>query len=80
MHAVYRGVAKAAGVPLLGSGGVQFAADAVEMLLAGATAVCMGTALFVDPAAPQKVAAGLADYGRRHGLKRVGELTGALAL
>lgn len=80
VYQVYRDVAKAAGVPLLGTGGVQFTADAVEMMLAGATAVCMGTALFVDPAAPRKVAEGLAEYGERQRLASVSELTGALRL
>jgi dihydroorotate dehydrogenase (NAD+) catalytic subunit len=80
VHQVYRSVAKAAGVPLLGVGGVQFAPDAVEMMLAGAAAVGMGTALFVDPAAPQKVVAGLRDYCERHHIARVAELTGGLRM
>jgi dihydroorotate dehydrogenase (NAD+) catalytic subunit len=78
VHQVFRGVAAEAGVPLLGTGGVQFAPDAVEMMLAGATAVGMGTALFVDPSSPQKVVEGLGDYCRRHGLAQVAALTGAL--
>src|SRR5277367_3100539 len=47
---VYRSVAKSAGVPIIGMGGIQFWSDAVEFLLAGASAVGVGTALFVDPA------------------------------
>src|SRR5215207_8195176 len=56
---VYRTVAKAAGVPIIGMGGVQSWQDAVEFILAGASAVAIGTALFVDPATPNKICAGL---------------------
>src|SRR5205807_105531 len=59
---VYRSVAKSAGVPIVGMGGVQYWQDAVEFLLAGATAVAIGTALFVDPATPNKICQGLAQY------------------
>src|SRR6266516_2003605 len=62
---VYRTVAKAAGVPIIGMGGVQSWQDAAEFLLAGASAVAVGTALFVDPATPNKITAGLADYLRK---------------
>src|SRR5215217_709541 len=62
---VYRTIAKHAGVPIIGMGGVQTWQDAAEFLLAGASAVAVGTALFVDPAAPNKIAAGLAEYMQR---------------
>jgi dihydroorotate dehydrogenase (NAD+) catalytic subunit len=77
---VYRSVAKAAGVPIIGMGGVQSWQDAVEFLLAGSSAVAVGTALFVDPAAPNKICLGLADYMTRMGIGSVGELVGALQL
>src|SRR5881392_461578 len=56
---VYRQVAKHAGVPIVGMGGIQTWQDAVEFLLAGATALGIGTALFVDPAVPNKICDGL---------------------
>ena len=77
---VYRNVAKGAGVPIIGMGGVQTWQDAVEFLLAGASAVAIGTALFVDPATPNKVCDGLADYMRKVKAERLTDLIGALEL
>ena len=65
-------------VPILGMGGISTGADAVEFMLAGATAVAVGTANFVDPASTVKVIDGIADYCERHGVKDVNELIGAL--
>src|SRR5438477_5139007 len=56
---VYRQVARSAGVPIVGMGGVQYWQDAVEFILAGASAVAIGTALFVDPDSPVKICQGL---------------------
>src|SRR3954463_5124182 len=56
---VYRNVAKHANVPIVGMGGVQTWQDAVEFILAGSSAVAIGTALFVDPATPNKICQGL---------------------
>ncbi len=80
VHRVYRTVARAAGIPIIGMGGVQTVDDAVEFFLAGASAVAVGTGLFLDPALPTKIAAGLAEYVTARGLKNVGELTGRLEL
>ncbi len=80
VHRVYREVARAAGVPILGMGGVQSAEDAIEFMLAGASAVAVGTALFVDPSAPVKIAGGLSAYLDQRGLSSVTELIGALRL
>ena len=80
VHRVYREVARDAGVPIIGMGGVQTTTDAVEFMLAGASAVAVGTALFVDPTIPVKIAAGLAEYVTARGLTSVGELTGRLEL
>ncbi len=77
---VYRGVAKAAGVPIVGMGGVQTWEDAAEFVLAGASAVSIGTALFVDPSTPVKVEAGLKDYCVRMGVSRLADLVGTLEL
>ena len=71
-------VATAVGVPLVGMGGIMDATDAVEFLLAGATAVAVGTANFTDPSATMRVVDGIAEYCRRHGVAHVTELIGAL--
>lgn len=80
VHRVYREVARPAGVPIIGMGGVQIWRDAVEFLLVGASAVGIGTALFVDPTTPLKVLAGLEEYLARKGLSSVSQLTGALRM
>lgn len=77
---VYSSVAKSAGVPIIGMGGIQFWQDAVEFLLAGASAIAVGTALFVDPAAPSKILDGLGQYMQRMGILSLSELVGALQL
>ena len=66
------------GVPVIGTGGVTSGLDAVEMLLAGATAVGIGTATFADPRAPLRVLHELEAWCDHHGVTRVTELTGAL--
>jgi dihydroorotate dehydrogenase (NAD+) catalytic subunit len=77
---VYRQVAKHAGVPIVGMGGVQYWQDAVEFILAGASAVAIGTALFVDPATPNKICQGLAEYMAKMKVERLSDLVGALEL
>ncbi|MEP0844979.1 MAG: dihydroorotate dehydrogenase, partial [Phycisphaerae bacterium] len=78
VHKVYREVAGPAGVPIIGMGGIQNWRDAVEFILAGSTAVGIGTALFVDPTTPVRVLAGIEDYLRRHHVASVAELVGRL--
>jgi dihydroorotate dehydrogenase (NAD+) catalytic subunit len=65
-------------IPIIGQGGIANAADAIEFLLAGATAVGIGTALFYDPLLCPKVNAGIAGYLAKAGMTSVTELTGAL--
>jgi dihydroorotate dehydrogenase (NAD+) catalytic subunit len=65
-------------IPIIGQGGIANAADAIEFLLAGATAVGIGTALFYDPLLCPKVNAGIAKYLAAAGLSSVAELTGSL--
>jgi dihydroorotate dehydrogenase (NAD+) catalytic subunit len=77
---VYRTVAKSAGVPIIGMGGVQSWQDAVEFILAGASAVGIGTALFVDPSVPNKICDGLVQYMEKMQVERLAELVGALQL
>ena len=71
-------VARPLGIPIIGQGGVTSAADAIEFLLAGATAVGVGTGLFYDPLLLKTINAGLIDYLDRHGMSNVAELSGAL--
>jgi dihydroorotate dehydrogenase (NAD+) catalytic subunit len=71
-------VARDHGVPIIGQGGITTANDALEFLLAGATTVGVGTALFYDPLVCQEINAGIADYLDRHGLVSVSEITGTL--
>jgi dihydroorotate dehydrogenase (NAD+) catalytic subunit len=77
---VYRQVARHANIPLIGMGGIQSWQDAVEFLLAGATALGIGTALFVDPAAPNKICDGLQQYMEKMKIERLTDLIGALEL
>lgn len=69
-------VAHAVGIPVIGLGGITTATDAVEFLLAGARAVEIGTANFIDPAVSVKVAQGIDEYLERHGFKSVNEIIG----
>ena len=71
-------VAGAVRVPVIGMGGIMHAEDAVEFLLAGATAVAVGTANFVDPTATMRVLDGILEYCREHDVGRVSDLVGAL--
>jgi dihydroorotate dehydrogenase (NAD+) catalytic subunit len=80
VHLVYRAVAKPAGVPIVGAGGVLTWEDAAEFILAGASAVEMGTALFADPKSPRKVARGLEKWVARQGCASITELVGAVDL
>lgn len=69
-------VHKAVKVPLIGMGGISTWEDAVEMMLAGASAIQMGTAIFTDPYAPLKVKEGLAQYMDDNGIKSLSEIVG----
>ena len=71
-------VRKAVSVPILGMGGIRTGRDIVEMMLAGADAVAMGTVMFNDPTAPVKALAELNEWLDAHGVKSVTELSGAV--
>lgn len=73
-------VAQAVKIPVIGLGGISSATDAVEFLLAGATAVQIGTANFIDPAITVKVVDGIREYLMRHEYSSVRELIGALEI
>ena len=77
VRAVYDVRAALPDLPIVGVGGVGDAAAAVELLLAGAHAVQVGTATFADPRAPLRVAEELARWCRRHGVARVADLVAA---
>ena len=65
-------------IPIIGIGGIGAASDAVEFLLAGATAVTVGSMTFRQPDAPMRVLEGLEAYMKRHGIECVGDLVGAM--
>ena len=71
---------KAVKIPIIGMGGIMTGDDAVEFLLAGASAVAVGTAIFADPYAPLKVIDGIRSYMEKHRIEHVSELVGALRL
>jgi dihydroorotate dehydrogenase (NAD+) catalytic subunit len=77
VHQVYE-VAGPHGVPIIGQGGIVSATDALEFLIAGATAIGVGTALFYDPMACKHINEGIRAYLRTHGLGSVTELVGTL--
>ena len=79
VHQVYQ-VAREHGVPIIGQGGVTCAGDALEFLIAGASAVGIGTALFYDPLICPRINKGITDYLDRHKVPSVQELTGTLRL
>lgn len=80
VHEVYRKVCREAGVPIVGIGGVLSWEDAAEFILAGATAVEIGTGLFADPRLPLKVGRGLERWVREQGRASISELVGAVEL
>lgn len=67
---------KAVKIPIIGMGGISTWEDTVEMMLAGASAVQMGTAIFTDPYSPLKVIDGLAEYMDKNGIERLSEIVG----
>src|ERR1700752_1158930 len=77
VHQVYE-IARVHGIPIIGQGGIASAGDALEFIIAGATAVGVGTALFYDPLVCRTINTGIADYLAAHGLANVTELVGTL--
>ncbi len=70
--------AQAVNIPIIGMGGIMNADDAIEMILAGATAVSVGTGNFVDPHTTEKVVAGIEEYMKRYQVNDIKELIGAV--
>jgi dihydroorotate dehydrogenase (NAD+) catalytic subunit len=79
VHQVYQ-VCKAHNIPIIGQGGVATAQDALEFIIAGASAVGVGTALFYDPLVCPGINAGITDYLKRHSLASIQPLIGSLTL
>ena len=73
-------VYQAVSIPVIGIGGIMNATDAIEFILAGASAVQVGTAIFIDPLAPIKIAEGINDYLNRYKYQSVNELIGGLQI
>ena len=77
VHQVYE-VAGPKKIPIIGQGGITTPDDAIEFLIAGATTVGVGTALFYDPFACKKINAGISEYMTRHEINSISELVGTL--
>ncbi|MCL4315538.1 MAG: dihydroorotate dehydrogenase [Gammaproteobacteria bacterium] len=77
VHQVHH-VAKKHNIPIIGQGGITTAQDALEFIIAGASAIGIGTALFYDPLVCAKINAGIVEYLQRHRLNHVSQLVGAL--
>lgn len=76
-HQVYQ-VCKAHNIPIIGQGGITNANDAIEFIIAGASAIGIGTGLFYDPLLSQKINQGIADYLDEHNFNHLSELVGSL--
>ncbi len=72
-------VSQSVSIPIIGMGGICTTTDALEFILAGATAVAVGTANFIDPCAAQKVAQGILEYCKQNNIERIGDFRGTLA-
>jgi len=71
-------VSKAVNIPIIGMGGIMNATDAIEFMLAGASAIQVGTANFIDPTVTMKIVDGIEDYMRRHSINDINDLVGAM--
>jgi len=65
-------------IPIFGMGGIMNATDAIEFLIAGASAIQVGTAIFIDPTIPVQIVDGISDYMERHKLQSINEIIGSL--
>ena len=71
-------VSRAVPLPVIGAGGIATASDALEFMIAGASAVAIATAVISDATAAESICAGLEDYARRHGLRAIADVVGTL--
>ena len=79
VHEVYQ-VSKIHGIPIIGQGGITTSSDAIEFLIAGASAVGVGTGLFYDPCLCSDINSGISAYMDRHEFDKVSEITGSLQI
>ena len=79
VHEVYQ-VSKIHGIPIIGQGGIASWSDAIEFLIAGASAVGVGTGLFYDPCLCSDINLGISSYMVRHNFEKVSEITGSLKI
>ena len=79
VHQVYQ-VCKQHNIPIIGQGGILTAQDALEFIIAGASAIGIGTALFYDPLVCPKINAGISEYLHKHNYNNVSDLVGSLSL
>jgi dihydroorotate dehydrogenase (NAD+) catalytic subunit len=79
VHQVYQ-VCREHDIPIIGQGGINSAEDALEFIIAGASAVGVGTALFYDPLICKKINQGMSDYLERHEMANIAQLVGSLTL
>ena len=79
VHQVYQ-VCREHDIPIIGQGGITTAEDALEFIIAGASTVGIGTALFYDPLICNKINRGIVDYLKRHEMSEISQLTGSLVL
>ena len=80
VNKVYGDVAKAVGIPILGLGGIRTAADAIEFLIAGASAVAIGTATFIQPDCATRIVDGIKEYCTKHNVTKLSDLVGSLPI
>lgn len=78
VNKVYNEVTKELGIPILGMGGIRTASDAIEFMIAGASAVAIGTASFIEPACAIKIIDGIKTYCAAHNITNIKELIGSL--
>ncbi|MBE0535077.1 MAG: dihydroorotate dehydrogenase [Phycisphaerae bacterium] len=78
VNRVYEHVARPCGVPVLGLGGIRTASDALEFIIAGASAVAVGTATFANPASAVEIVQGIGEYCRMRGIGDIKDLVGCL--
>ncbi len=78
VNKVYNEVTKARGIPILGIGGIRTASDAIEFIIAGATAIGIGTANFIEPDCAVRIIEGIKKYCTRKNISTIKELTGSL--
>jgi len=78
VNRVYNEVAKSAQIPILGGGGIRTASDAIEFIIAGATAVAVGTATFIEPDSAVRIVEGIKEYCVRKNVSNIKDLVGCL--